>query len=172
MLLKAKSFDFFTENLHIKPLTSADEPLYVELYTSERVMRFITAPLTPQQAKASFDYALTQNQIATGKRLFLTTRPKEAEHAVALCCISDFDREKKVIEIGNIVSPQAQGKQYAQEATIALMSHIQKILDVHHFTMDIHPKNLPALRAARILGYKPVEGKENAFFLCRQDDVF
>lgn len=154
MLLKAESFDFFTENLHIKPLTSADEPFYVQLYTSERVMRFITAPLTPQQAKASFDFALTQNQIATGKRLFLTTRPKEAEHAVALCCISDFDREKKVIEIGNIVSPQAQGRFYAKEATLALIGHIQQILGVHVFKMDIHEKNLPALRGAKLLGFR------------------
>lgn len=168
LLLKAEEFDFFTENLHIKPLTEADEALYVQLYTSERVMRFIAAPLTPQQAKVSFDYALAQNQIATGKRLFLTTRPKGGEQAVALCCISDFDRENKIIEIGNIVAPQAQGKFYAKEATLALICHIQRLLDVHVFKMDIHEKNLPALRGAKIVGFKQCSSENTKYYLNKE----
>lgn len=171
-LLIASAFEFSTEDLHVKPLGEEDEELYLHLYTSERVMRFITTPLSLQQAKASFEHALAQNKLSCGNRLFLTTRPINSDKAVALCCISDFDRKNEIVEIGNMVSPLAQGKQYAQQATVALMHHVQHVLDVHHFTMEIHEKNLAALRAARLLGFRPCEGQNNMFYLHKQKCAF
>lgn len=154
LLLDASKFDFSWRGLHIKPLGEADLQLYLDLYTNARVMRYICEPLTVDQAKTSFYTALSLNEDLHSERLFLTVRTENSEHAVALCCISRLDRHNKIAELGTMVLPQFHGKRVGQDATIALMRRIQQVLAITEFELAIHKQNLPAIRAAKLLGFK------------------
>jgi RimJ/RimL family protein N-acetyltransferase len=161
MLLDAKAFDFKWKNLHIRPLAVQDLQLYLDLYCSERVMRFIGAPLSVEHAKKSFMHALTLNANQLSERLFLTVTVDGADSAVAISSISHLDRKNGVAEIGSMVLPHGHGKRVGQDASIMLMQHIYSQLGISKFSVQVHPKNLPAIRAAKILGFRVVESAEN-----------
>lgn len=155
LLVMASKFEFQTSRLEIKPLCREDKTLYIKLYTNERVMRFIMPALSLEKAEESFNNALKLNADTLTKRLFLTVRLLQEHIPSALCCISNLDRKNNIAEIGNLVLPEAQGKRIAQEATTALIKQIQQLLAIDHFVMDISKDNLPAIRAAKSIGFQP-----------------
>lgn len=165
LIVTASEFDFQTARLHIQPLCQADKALYMKLYTDERVMRFIGPALSAEKAEQSFNNALKLNADPHTERLFLTVKLLEAKEASAMCCISHLDRQKGIAEIGNMVLPAAQGKQIAQEATKALMCRIQQMLAINHFVMDISENNLPAIRGAKSLGFRPDKSSPTSYFV-------
>lgn len=154
ILVLASKFDFQTSRLKIQPLCQEDKTLYVKLYTNEKVMRFIMPALSEEKAEESFNNALKLNADMHTERLFLTVRLLQEQKPSALCCISNFDRKNNIAEIGNLVLPEAQGKRIAQEATTALIKQIQQLLAIEYFVMDISKENLPAIRAAKSIGFQ------------------
>lgn len=163
ILVFASKFNFKTTRLQIQPLCPDDKALYIKLYTDERVMRFIMPALTEEQAEISFQNALKLNANLNTERLFLTVRLLEELKPSALCCISHLDRKNGIAEIGNIVLPEAQGKQIAQDATKALIKQIQQILAINHFVMDINKNNLAAIRGAKLLGFAQESESSNQY---------
>lgn len=117
-------------------------------------MQFIRPPLSPEQAQSSFNYALQANGCPSTSRLFLCVRSLTTTSPLALCSISHLDRVNRVAELGCIVSRAAQGKCLAQHATLALMQKIKQELAIKQFIMDINPNNLPAIRAAKSIGFR------------------
>ena len=156
ILLESGSFDFTWQHLHIKPITNNDLSLYLDLYCNPRVMRFVGKPLTENQARESFKHALRYNEHPEGERLFLTVKHIDDEAPAGIVSISHVDREKKIVEIGSMLKPSQHGRFIGKESVIALMERITQVLKIDHFLLDIMPGNLPALRAERIMGFKPV----------------
>lgn len=154
MLLEAEQFDFTWLDLHVKPLSFEDMQLYIGLYTSSRVMRFICEPLTTDEAIVSFANALKINAEKRSQRLFLTVKLRDTEHAVGLVCISNLDRINRLVELGSMLLPQFHGKNIAKNAILALMAQVQNCLKINRFMLQIHEYNLPALRAAKLMGYR------------------
>lgn len=157
MLLDAKRFDFKWQHLHLKPLSECDLQLYINLYCCERVMKFIGEPLSLEQAKKSFAYALKLNGSVKSDRLFFSVTVDGTDKAAALSSISYFDRANKKVEIGSMVLPNAHGKRVGQDASTMLMQRIYQEIGISEFTVKIHPKNLPAIRAAKLLGFTATE---------------
>lgn len=170
ILVFASKFTFQTTRLHIQPLCPDDKALYIKLYTDNQVMRFIMPALSEQKAEESFNNALKLNTDLYTERLFLTVRLLEEQKPSALCCISHLDRKNSVVEIGNMVLPEAQGKQIAQDATKALIKQIQQLLAINHFVMDISKENLAAIRGAKSIGFQPDFGNPTLYYLNLQRD--
>lgn len=165
MLLESSKFDFKWRHLHIKPISDNDLQLYLDLYCSQRVMRFIGEVLTEEEAIVSFRHALSYNTQPEGNRLFLTVKHSEDISPAGIVSISNLDRGNNIAELGSILAPSYHGRFIGKESVIALMQHIARTLGVDHFLLDISPKNLPALRAARIMGFKPVLQSETLYEL-------
>ncbi|HEX5793089.1 MAG TPA: GNAT family N-acetyltransferase [Rheinheimera sp.] len=157
LLLDAKLFDFTWQDLHIKPLCEDDLQLYVDLYRNEKVMRFIGPPLLEEEAVASFGHALLFSKTPEGNRLFLTVRRRADSSPAGIVSISHLDRKKQMVELGSMLLPKFHGKLIGKESVIALMTQIKRTLSIHSFLLDIDLQNLPALRAARIMGFKPLQ---------------
>lgn len=160
LLLESSLFDFTWQHLEIKPIADKDLMLYLDLYCNPRVMRFVGQPLTKNQAIQSFKHALRYNKHPEGERLFLTVKHIDDEAPAGIVSISHFDREQKIVEIGSMLKPRQHGRFIGKESVIALMARITQVLNIDHFLLDIMPGNLPALRAARIMGFKPVLNSE------------
>jgi len=165
ILLESGMFNFKWRQLQIKPITGSDLSLYLELYCNPRVMRFVGEPLTENKAVESFKHALLYNERPEGDRLFLTVKHIDDAAPAGIVSISHFDREQKIVEIGSMLKPSQHGRFIGKESVIALMARITQVLNIDHFLLDIQPGNLPALRAARIMGFKPVLYSETLYEL-------
>lgn len=165
LLLDASKFDFKRQKLHIKPLSERDFKLYQDLYCCERTMRFIGTPLTEAEARVSFLHALAYSQQPKGLRLFMTVQHEDDMVPAGIVSISHLDRDNKTAELGSILNSKYHGRLIGKESVIALMARITQVLNIGHFLLDIQRGNLPALRAARIMGFKPVLNSETLYEL-------
>lgn len=156
MIVMATAQDFVLETagVRLRPLLLSERELYIKLYSSARVMRFIAPPLTVEQAEKSFQAALMCHQKEPLQRLFLAVLPIQQLQAVGICAVTAVDWQLGQAEIGNMLLPEAQGRGYAESATLAVVAQLRHRFGCDHIYMDIDTRNIAAIRAAGRIGFK------------------
>jgi len=161
---------FTTERLLIRPLLAEDEAFFCQQFTNEKVMRYTGGTISLPEANKVFQRSLKANERATngGKKSVLTwailclktevligtqtlsslVRPHNAE-ILQQAKISGI----KQTEIGIMLSPQANGKLFPEEAMGALMEYAFSQLKYARISAFYDSANLATKRFVNKLGF-------------------
>jgi RimJ/RimL family protein N-acetyltransferase len=122
--IELSAFDFETERLHLRLMSSGDEALFLGLYTDPETMRFIAPPLSVGQAAKSFQKIVARQHELSLKGRFLVILDKATLEPVGICGTSQYDAEALRVEVGIVLRPEASSLGFAREALTALMKQI------------------------------------------------
>lgn len=150
-----------TPRLEVRCPSELDRPRFVELFCDDAFMAFSGGPLTPGQAHARFDRML----VRCGELSFAKQPIVERCSGVVIGYTGvdwiDFDGARW-LEWGYRLVPEARGKGYATEASLALLEvasndYTGEVLGI------IHPDNRASQNVIRKLGFAywkltPVQG--------------
>lgn len=150
----AGDFVFETNQLRCRLLSNKDQALYLSLYSTDEIMRFITEPLTETAAERSFQFALRCAEQRPLRRLFLVVESKTAGDALGVAGISSLDWQRLSVEYGLMLTKAGQGRGYAPEVTKACLIHLTLTMGMKRVWVDISEQNKAALKVAQIVGFK------------------
>ncbi|MDP4535284.1 GNAT family N-acetyltransferase [Alkalimonas collagenimarina] len=151
----ASDFVFETSQLRCRLLSNKDQTLYLSLYSTDEIMRFITEPLTETAAERSFQFALRCAEQRPLRRLFLVVESKNKGVALGVVGISSLDWQQQSVEYGLMLTKTGQGKGYAPEVTKACLAHLTQTIGMKRVWVDISEQNKAALKVARMVGFTP-----------------
>ncbi|MGP9801074.1 GNAT family N-acetyltransferase [Rheinheimera sp. NSM] len=134
--------------------TSDDFKLFEQLYSDERIMRFIGPVLQGKILQNMFASVIKSNCKAEAAQFYYTVLTLEDNQAVGVCAVSKLSVAQRCAEIGNMLLSGAQKRGYAEEATLALGQNLASQLGITRLTMNIDKRNIPAIRAAKKIGFE------------------
>ncbi len=140
-----------TPRLDIRCPSDRDRPRFVELFCDEAFMAFSGGPLAPHQAHARFDSMLARCAELSFAKQPIVERCSGVVIGYTGVDWIEFDRGRW-LEWGYRLVPEARGKGYATEASLALLEVAR-----NHHTGDIlgiiHPDNRASQNVIRKLGF-------------------
>ncbi len=143
---------FTTERLLIRLLAEQDRALYLSLYTDVKIMRNIGEPLKVDAAEKAFVSTLKAMEKPEPKVLTWAIVDKTTNEAIGLEALN-LSTKKKVAEIGIMLSSQANGKLFPEEAMGALMEYAFTQLNIDCIHAFYSKKNLATKRFVNKLGF-------------------
>jgi len=161
---------FTTERLFIRPLIKEDETFFCQQLTNEKVMRYTGGTLDIDEASKIFQRSLRANERAKngGKKSVLTwailclntetiigTQTLSflvLPHNAEIIQQAEVKRIKQA-EIGIMLSPNANGKLFPEEAMGALMEYAFDQLEYGRISAFFDNRNLATKRFVNKLGF-------------------
>lgn len=143
----------------MRPIAETDRELYRHLYCNERVMRHIGTPLTQAQADRAFQTVLTQMKRALGSAqpdsqyMNWTIVEQQSQRAIGIQGLNWQGDNRHQAEIGIMLTPEANGKLYPEEAMGALMEYAYLRLEVKRIQAHFAARNLATERFVKKLGF-------------------
>ncbi|QYJ93014.1 GNAT family N-acetyltransferase [Shewanella spartinae] len=150
---------FASERLTMRPIDESDKALYRRLYCDERVMRHIGAPLTQAQADRAFQTALSQMHRALSgaapacQYMNWAIVEQRSQHAIGIQGLTWQGEDRTQAEIGIMLTPEANGKLYPEEAMGSLMEYAYLKLGVTRILANFAAKNLATECFVKKLGF-------------------
>ena len=151
----ANDFVFETDQLRCRLLSDKDQALYLGLYSTGEIMRYITEPLSVTAAERSFQFALRCLVQQPLRRIFLVVESKNESAELGIVGISSLDWQEYSVEYGLMLTKAGQGRGYAPEITKACLIHLTHTMGMKRVWVDISEQNKAALKVARMVGFKP-----------------
>ncbi|MEZ0470316.1 GNAT family N-acetyltransferase [Luteimonas salinilitoris] len=144
-----------TRSLELRPLNRRDRTLYCALYTDAELLRHVSAPLSEEAARRSFEKVLLQVEASPPESLYwifhaLDNPKPEGLGLMALV----FDQGVAIAEIGVLLMPEGQGRGYATEAIAAAADLSFDALGLNRLHTRHTPDNLAASGLMRRLGFE------------------
>lgn len=138
-----------TERLVLRPLTTADVDVIVQLHEDPRVHRFVPH-FTHDQALERLTQV--ERQWSGRGHGLCAVESKETGEFLGRCGLN-YWRQFDEIEVGWVLKAEAWGKGYATEAARACVAWGFDRLDADYFTAMIDPANRASLHVAERLGF-------------------
>ncbi len=154
------SFEFETERLRVRPLIEGDLGIYRDLYTDAATMRFISPPLSAEQAEISFVRAIAHARRRPMKGISLVMLDRLAARPVGICGMSRFEPEKARIEAGILLRPEMQSIGLGYEALTALLKTAFAALLVDEIRVRFSAENDLVRRLNIRVGFTPCSSGE------------
>lgn len=142
----------------MRPLAAADETLYSDLYTDQRLMRHVGPVLDAEHAKRSFGAALAAATRRPCRHIYFALRQKQTGNPVGVGALRDIDPIGRQAEIGLILRREAHGCGLAYEALGAVAAWGFGELPIDRVYASASTSNLAASRLARRSGFLLVRG--------------
>jgi RimJ/RimL family protein N-acetyltransferase len=146
-------FPVETTHLRTRPISAADEPLFMQLYTDAETMHFIGAPLSAERAGASFRKVLAGMERSPIARLFLTMSEKASLRDVGICSLQNCDPQRRTVEAGVMFVPAARALGYSKEIFFTLIPRVFAELPVDELRVQFAADHLAVQRAAISVGF-------------------
>ena len=159
-------FQLQSKRLTIRPLAEQDRVMYCALYTDPELMQFIAPVLSVEKAQRSFDIALRLSQQQPFKQLFLALYLQEA--AVGMVGFNAVDPDRKLAEIGVLLTKSGIGFGFGQEALAAVSQRFLQLMPDFMLYTDINPNNTAAQHMVRQVGFLPDQQNSRLFWLQRE----
>lgn len=145
---------FTTERLLIRPLALQDKALYLSLYTDAKIMRNIGEPLTTAAAEKAFASTLKVMNKPEPKILSWAIVDNRTHKEIGLQALKVSNNKKcRTAEIGIMLSSQANGKLFPEEAMGALMEYAFTQLNIDCINAFYSKNNLATKRFVNKLGF-------------------
>ncbi|EGM71052.1 GNAT family N-acetyltransferase [Shewanella sp. HN-41] len=143
-----------TSKVWLTPLSDADEDLFVELYTSARLMSKIAEPLTVERAQNAFQKTLAATLNTPPKIMSWVIRDKLANTAMGIVGFSAITYPEQA-ELGIILRREAHGKGVVVEVGDVLCDYALKQVGLHRIRAEHHIENRITQRILRQMGFNP-----------------
>jgi RimJ/RimL family protein N-acetyltransferase/precorrin-3B methylase len=111
-----------SERLTFRSLTSADESLYIGLYTDPEVMKHVYKPLTREHALRSFRNALASMAREPFERRVVVITEKATGQPIGLSGVHLCDPKHKRAEVGTLLKASSHAQRFGLELSTALIS--------------------------------------------------
>lgn len=142
---------FTTERLLIRPLIAEDENFICQQYTDAEMMRYVSKPMTSEEARKVFQRTIKSN--AGSKKLVLTWGiiEKKSQKIIGFQALSWQKATQtpkaspaniKQVESGLMIASKAQGMGYATEAIGALIEYAFNYKSIERINVFYANKNL------------------------------
>ncbi len=140
-----------TERLSIKPLTVDDKELFCSLYTSPRVMKYISEPLSIESAEKLFRKSLKFKLNERKSAFWRITSQSGLD--IGVFGLYKNNESNMSWDLGTLIKPQFQSLGYASEAMRALIKYLLELNIVEEITGTIPHGNIPCENLVKSLGY-------------------
>jgi [ribosomal protein S5]-alanine N-acetyltransferase len=113
-----------TDRFRLRPLTSADEGLYRDIYCNADTMRYVGKPLSHDDAGRSFRAAVKQTADASSPIHFLAIEERSRGNEIGICGVHHGVPALGEAEIGIMLKSDARRERFSHEAFGAFISHL------------------------------------------------
>ena len=157
---------FYTERLSHKLLEEQDVAFAASLYQDPKVMRKIGQVYTREKAEKAMMNAVKANHHSPPNLRIWVISERETEKAVGIQMLKWAKDKNDEAEIGIMLLPKANGKQYAFEGMGALVDiGFEKFLLSGIFA-HFDTSNIPVARFVKSLGFSIHDDDRKSFSLC------
>lgn len=160
--VNADYFQFSSDELSFRLLTSIDEALFCQLFSDAAVMRFISEPFPDRKAQTSFHLATRINNDELFTRLYLVVEHNNTE--IGIAAINKIERATGIVEIGRMLLPQYQRSGLGRRLSMALTNRLAAVHGMKTIEKYIDPRNVAAITSAVNVGYKPTENNQQLYY--------
>ncbi len=143
-----------TARLNMQPIQERDWPLFLSLYQSPTVMRFIGELDTPEQIRCRFDQRLGEWNKYADFWLCLVIREQATGAAVGLTGFFPAWQNYQQAEVGFILHPEFQGKGYGSESLQEVMDFAFNICGFHRLQANVLEGNIASRRMLEKCGFQ------------------
>lgn len=155
-----------TERLRLRPLTEADAPEIIRLFSDARVLAYLDLDPpcdTTERAEAMIRWMNDGFAHRGGARWGITLRGSD-DRILGTCGFHEYKPKDRRVDIGYDLMPEYWGKGYVTEAARELVRWCFAALDLHRVQADLTEGNLGSQRVLEKLGFTH-EGtwRENCF---------
>ena len=145
--------------------------MYVALYCDAETMRHIGAPMTPEDARASFRLALKRSKDQPLLSRFYAMLEADSGRAVGICGIQSFDSFARTAELGMMLIAQARARGHATEGLAALVTAAFAIFPIDTVWVQYSQEHAAAERLVIDVGFVRCSG-ENLVDACEAKRVW
>lgn len=151
---------FYTQRLSHRLLEEQDVPFAASLYQDPKVMRKIAPVFTREKAEKTMLSAVQANHHSPPNLRIWLISERENEKAVGIQMLKWAKDKNDEAEIGIMLLPKANGKQYAFEGMGALVDIGFHQLNLTHIYARFNPTNIPVKKFVDNLGFRIETKKE------------
>ena len=145
---------FCTERLWIRPLIAQDEGIYCQLYSDEKLMKYISKPFEVTEAEALFRVQLRIMTRKRAKQLTWAVCNKKTKEVFGIVGII-FSENRKKIEVGLILNNENSNQGYATEVLTKLITHCSSWYSVFGFHAQLPLDTTKSINLFSRLGFCP-----------------
>lgn len=145
---------FYTERLSHRLLEEQDVPFAASLYQDPKVMRKIGPVFTREKAEKTMLSAVQTNQCSPPALRIWLISERETENAVGIQMLKWPKNKNGEAEIGIMLLPKANGKQFAYEGMGALVDVGFSEYKLRCIYANFHLTNLAVKRFVTQLGFE------------------
>ena len=149
---------FETERLRMRPLEADDEGLVCGLYMDGDTMRFIAAPLSPEQALRRFRNALKWSNRHPPECVFLAIFDRAMGRSLGFCAIVQFETGRTRAEVGIMLKSDARARGYAREGLGGLVKQTFSVFQVNEIWVKCSARNPIVERMVSSIGFTLCNG--------------
>lgn len=148
-----------TSKVWLTPLSDADEDLFVELYTSARLMSKIAEPLTVSRAQAAFikTLQLTLNPRPTIMSWVVKDKINGQSLGIAGFAAIEYPHQA---DLGIILLREAQGKGIVVDICNVMCRYLIRQVAISQVRAEFHHKNYATREILRKLGFSSPKSLE------------
>lgn len=128
---------FATPRLQIRPLSSADETLYGDLFSDAQTMKYIGPPLSRERATRRFAKYFDLPRHRRARRWLLAIDEKSTGCPIGICSIQGLDEPLEQVETGMMLRSSACSRGFATEALPALLARTFALLPVEEIWAQV-----------------------------------
>jgi RimJ/RimL family protein N-acetyltransferase len=142
-----------SERLSMRSLSSADEALYCELYTSAQVMQFVGAPQSRESALDAFRKSLERMNQGEFERRVVVLIDRASQEPIGISSVRLLAGTKGRAEVGTLLKPGAHEKGFGIECSVALITQAFKRPQIKELVAYSAPENAIVDRLLVELGF-------------------
>jgi len=142
-----------TARLVLRPVTMADAPSFVDLFTDPNVMRYLYEDVMPAEEIPTY---ITKylSAVVPGDGEWLSLVVEFEGEFVGLASVCYRSVEHRQAEIGYIFKASGEGQGFATEAAQRMVAWCFEELDVHRVVGRIEARNIKSERVLQRLGMR------------------
>ncbi|GIU41389.1 hypothetical protein TUM4438_05440 [Shewanella sairae] len=159
---------FETERLSMRLLDERDKDLYAQIYTDEKIMRKISAPLSVEKAQKSFAIALKKNAQPQSPFLTWVITNKTTNETIGIQGLTQHKEQPAFADVGIMLLRNAQGKLLPEESISGLFYYAFSKLNYLRIYAHYSKTNYATHRVTQKMGFTPTSSstaESNACFL-------
>lgn len=139
--------------LTLSTITDAELSLYQRLYGDSSTMQFIGPCYDQAQSAEFFRRCLQQSKHPTSPWYYFAIRLHQQQQAIGFISLIPTQYPAAPFELGIMLSAEARGQGYADEALTALFLHCFTLLELPALLASVNPDNKGATKHIRHFGF-------------------
>lgn len=142
-----------TERLHIRPFKDGDAEDLFTIFSDPEVMKYWSSVPWTSMEQAEEKIRLDLEALAKNESVILGVVRKDDNRLIGTCSLFEINWQCRRAEIGYVLSSQAWGQGYMNEALHKLLDFGFDEMDLHRVEADIDPRNAASERILQKLGF-------------------